>query len=236
MDAFPDAVPAEAYLKRSAEALAPHGLVPGETLALVSLCRDELTVELTRHVSQIWGPPFRMGSLAGMVFLGTSGVQAGVAHAPANADGRLRLVVYLMPHIGIGPDGSTGAVQRPGQPGATTACGALVGFRAELAAGRVVPGLDQDDLEICLMRQRLLADLRFGAVPDIAELTTIARDAIRADFLRAAAGVPDWAGADVAVLSGIQIHTPDGDLVQPGPATVRLAGSETEVPLEVQAL
>jgi len=230
LEAFPGAIGAEEYVKRTVEALAPHGLVAQQTLAMAALCRDELTVELTRRISETWGFPFRLGSLAGMLLTGKSGLAAGLAHAPM-VEGRQRVVVYAMPHVGIREDGTVGSVNRPGQDGATTACGALVRFRTELAEGVLRVDLDEYDAEMSLTRQRLVRELRYGVVPDIIELTTLARDVILDDLMHIGELVPGWAEADVAVFSGIQIHTVAGDHIQPGRSFLRRGGTGEEVPL-----
>jgi hypothetical protein len=230
--AFPGAIPAREYVERTRIAAGKHGIEPGPTLALVCVCRDELTVNVTKWVRSTWGPPFRVGSLGGMFLAGVGGLNAALSHVP-NSDGRLRVVVYAMPHVGIGPDGTIGKILRPGQDAPTSACGALTGFRAELAAGRASADLDETDLEMSLLRRRLLDDLTPGQVPDVVELTMLAHDAIRADLARAAAALPAWQDADVAVFSGIQIHTAEGDLVAPGRSTVRPAGSAIEIPQEI---
>jgi len=219
-------------MKQTVEALAPHGLDAERTLGMAALCRDELTVELTRRISETWGYPFRLGSLAGMVLTGKSGLGAGLAHAPV-IDGKQRVVVYAMPHVGICEDGTVGSVNRPGQAAATTACGALVRFRTELANGVLNVDLDQYDVEMSLTRQRLLRSLRYGNVPSVAELTAIARDVILDDLLHISELVPGWAETDVAIFSGIQIHTATGDHIQPGRSFLRRANSTTEITLEL---
>ncbi|HUR76082.1 MAG TPA: hypothetical protein VMZ00_17490 [Sporichthya sp.] len=224
LDAFPGAVRVEDYVKRTYEACLAHGLVSEKTLAMVGVCRDELTDALTEPIRATWGPPFRMSGMAGMVFLGQAGLRAAQFHAPG-ADGRQRYVVYAMPHIGIDDEGRIGYVHRPGQDVTTTACGALMAFRAELEAGQVNSEVDPYDLEMSLMRQRLLRSITYGAVPSIRELTTIARDVILDDLGRTAARMHSWGDADIAVFSGIHIHTSDGDYVQPGHSSVRIAGS-----------
>ncbi|HZE65077.1 MAG TPA: hypothetical protein VE081_00505 [Sporichthyaceae bacterium] len=233
LEAFPGAIGAEEYMKRTAEALAPYGLVAEQTLAMAGLCRDELTVELTRRISETWGPPFRLGSLAAMLLAGKSGLTAAMAHAPT-IDGRQQAVVYVMPHVGICEDGTLGSVNRVGQDGATTAaCGALVRFRSELANGELKTDLDQYDVEMSLTRQRLLRELHYGTVPDMVELTTLARDVILDDLLHIGELVPAWGEADVAVFSGIQIHTSAGDHIQPGRSFLRRAGTGEEIPLDL---
>jgi hypothetical protein len=231
-DVFPEAIPVDAYVKRTHEVLLPYGLVSDKTLAMVGVCRDELTGALSEPVRAAWGPPFVMGSMAGMLLLGAAGLRAALAHAPG-ADGRQRFVVYAMPHVGIDADGTIGSVNRPGQDRKTTACGALMAFRAELTEGKVRVDLDPYDLEMSLMRQRLLRAIPYGDVPGVVELTTVARDVILEDLLRTTATLPGWEDTDVAIFSGIQIHSPAGDFVAPGRSSVRLAGGHGDTPLEI---
>jgi hypothetical protein len=202
--------------------------VSEKTLAMVGVCRDELTDALTEPIRAAWGSPFRMSGMAGMLFLGQAGLRAAQFHAPG-ADGRHRYVVYAMPHIGIDADGQVGSVNRPGQDLRTTACGALQGFRSELESGHVISEMDPYDLEMSLLRQRLLRSIPYGHVPDIVELTTITRDVILDDLGRTAARMHSWREADIAVFSGIHIHTPEGDYVQPGHSSVRIDGADNPV-------
>lgn len=221
---FPGALPVEDYVKRTYDACLIHGLVSEKTLAMVGVCRDELTDALTEPIRAAWGSPFRMSGMAGMLFLGQAGLRAAQFHAPG-ADGRRRYVVYVMPHIGIDDHGEPGYVHRPGQDVTTTACGALMAFRSELESGRVLGEIDPYDLEMSLLRQRLLRSIPYGDVPDIVELTAIARDTMLDDLGRTAARMHSWRDADVAVFAGIHIHTSDGDYIQPGHSSVRLAGT-----------
>jgi hypothetical protein len=232
LDAFPGAIPVDDYVKRTFEAVLPYGLVSANTLAMVGLCRDELTDAVAEPVRAAWGPPFRMSGMAGMLFLGMAGMRAAQFHAPGQ-DGRQRFVVYVMPHIGIGADGTIGYVRRPGQDKTTTACGALMAFLAELEAGRMLSDLDPYDLEMSLLRQRLIRAIPYGDIPDIVALTTIARDCILEDLVRTAARMHSWRGADIAVFSGIQIHTSEGDYVQPGHSSVRIGGTDSDHVLEL---
>jgi hypothetical protein len=224
LEAFPGAIPVEDYVKRTYDACLAHGLVSEKTLAMVGVCRDELTDSLTEPIRAAWGSPFRMSGMGGMLFLGQAGLRAAQFHAPG-ADGRRRYVVYAMPHVGIGDDGTVGYVRRPGQDVTTTACGALMAFRAELESGNVYSEMDPYDLEMSLLRQRLLRSIPYGSVPSIAELTAIARDVMLDDLSRTAARMHSWRDADIAVFSGIHIHTSDGDYVQPSHSSVRIADS-----------
>jgi hypothetical protein len=232
LDAFPGALPVEEYVKRTYAAALPHGLVSENTLAMVGVCRDELTDAVSEPVRNAWGPPFRMSGMAGMLFLGMAGMRAAQGHSPGQ-DGRQRFVIYVMPHVGIGEDGRIGYTRRPGQDRITPACGALMAFLGELEAGRMISDLDPYDLEMSLLRQRLIRAIPYGEIPDIAGLTAIARDCIVEDLIRTAARMRSWRDADIAVFSGIQIHTPIGDYVQPGHSSVRLGGTDTDHMLEL---
>lgn len=220
---FPGAVSVEDYVKRTYDACLSQGLTAGRALALVGLCRDELSDALADPIRATWGSPFRMSGLAGMLFLGQAGLRAAQGHAP---DGdRRQYIVYAMPHIGVDDDGRVGYVRRPHQGVPTTACGALMGVRALLETGATSGDIDPDDLELSLLRQRVQRALPSGGVPDIAELTTIVRDVILDDLTGTIERMGGWADDDLAVFSGIHIHTADGDYVQPGRSWVRLAGA-----------
>jgi Limiting CO2-inducible proteins B/C beta carbonyic anhydrases len=78
--------------------------------------------EVEQRLNTWWGPSFDLSSLAAMIFLGRSGMQAAAHHAPADA-GRRRFVVFVLPHLGIDADGRVGRVQREGQRVASPACG-----------------------------------------------------------------------------------------------------------------
>ncbi len=222
---FPDAVPIEDYVKRTHDAVLPYGLASENTLAMVGVCRDELTWALGEPVRAAWGPAFVMGSMAGMLLFGATGLRAAMAHAPGS-DGRQRFVVYAMPHVGIDTDGVIGSVNRPGQGRKTPACGALMAFRAEMTSRKVKGDLDPYDLEMSLMRQRLLRAIPYGNIPGVVEFTRIAAEVILEDLMDTASQMPEWAAADVAVFTGIQIHSPAGDYVAPGHSSVRLVGDQ----------
>jgi hypothetical protein len=229
---FPDAVPIEDYVKRTHAAVLPYGLASEKTLAMVGVCRDELTWALGEPVRATWGPAFAMGAMAGMLLFGATGLRAAMAHAPG-ADGRQRFVVYAMPHVGVDTDGVIGFVNRPGQGRRTAACGALMAFRNELAGGKVNVDLDPVDLEMSLLRQRLLRAIPYGDVPGVVEFTRIAAEVILEDLMDTASQMPEWAAADVAVFTGIQVHSPDGDYVAPGHSSVRLVGDRDPTDLEI---
>ena len=130
---FPGAVREGEFVAATRDLLSPHGFTPDNTLACVAVCRDEIAGHLVGDVEQAWGPSFSLASLAGMVTAGRSGIRAAIHHGPIDG-GRQHLIIYAMPHVAIGEDGTVGQVLRPGVPHPSTACGALVAFREDVLA------------------------------------------------------------------------------------------------------
>ena len=213
---FPNAMPAVEFVTQTYRALVRHGFSEANAIACVGVCRDELTHPLVDKIERVWGEAFNFSSLAGMLFLGKTGFSAAHHHAPT-ANGRERYVYYVLPHIAIGPQGEIGRCGRPGRSEPSNACGALIAFQQELASGHVKLELDPDDIEQSLLKQRLFRRLTYGDVPGLITLTYLAHAVIREDLERMIALTVDPARSDYAVLTGIQIHGPDGaDYVWPG--------------------
>ncbi len=161
---FANALPAEEFVKDSYEALRSHGFEALNTIACVSVCRDELTYPLLENIRHIWGEAFNFSSLAGMLYLGKTGFTAAHHHAP-NEDGHERYVYFALPHIGIDAAGQIGNCQRSGRKETSHACGALVSFQQELTSGSLRLDLDPDDLEQSFLKQRLFVGSHMGRFP-----------------------------------------------------------------------
>ncbi len=215
------------FVKGSVDALTPLGFTADNTIACVSLCRDEISSSLAIIVREAWGESFNLCGLAGMFFVGKTGLSAAIHHAP-RVDRRQRYVFYAMPHIAVGEGGRLGLCSRKGLS-ESTACGALCAFLAELKAGRLSLAMDQDDLEMSLLRLRLLKELPYGRVPDLLELTWLAQKVIVADLERAVKTVVDAETSDYALLTGIQIHGQDGNYVQSLPGYALVGGRREAV-------
>ncbi len=197
------------FMTWSEWALARVGFRPSNCLPVVAVCRDELMADFGQAVTGVWGRPFDAGSLAGLVFLGRTGVQAALGHVPGE-DGRHRFVVFCFPHIGIDEDGTLGRVQRRGMYRASSACGALAAFREQVLVGDRQSGIDQDDVEQSLLRMRLQELVADGTRPSLPDLTELARQACVEDmgrFIELARGAEP---VDVAFISGVVVHLPDG--------------------------
>ena len=222
---YVDAVGLGDFLTWSEWALARVGFRPSNCLPVVSVCRDELMAPVDEGVRRVWGQPFWAGALAGLPFLGRTGMAAALGHVPGE-DGRHRFVLFCLPHIGIDADGTVGRVHRRGMHRPTAACGALAAFRAEVAAGDRAAGrvdeLDPDDMEQSLLRQRLGPELG-DQVPSLVEVTEIARRVAVTDARRFIGLAGGDRPVDVACISGVVVHLPDGvDLVAGVDADVRI--------------
>jgi hypothetical protein len=157
-------------------------------------------------------------------------MQAALSHVPGE-DGRHRFVAFCFPHIGIDEDGRIGRVQRRGRGRASTACGALVDFRNQLLAGVREFSLDADDVEQSLLRMRLSSMVGATEVPTLLELTKLARSAAVADVCRFIDLARGLEPVDVAYISGIVVHVPDGpDLVIQVSAEVVIDGMVIPLP------
>ena len=221
-----------AFASHTRDALAGHGFTPGNSLALVGVCRDELMFPAEQALHDVWGAAFDISSLAGMVFLGRSGLAAAASHAPG-IDGRRRYIHVVMPHIGLGDDGTVGVVVRDGQAAPSSACGALVGLQRELNSGPLELRLDPDDLEMSLLRSAFAGQqaLLTGVAPDLVALTEMARTIGAMEVLRLSKALLASDTTDVALFSALLIHGPHGDRVAIEEACVYLGAVPDAVTL-----
>jgi hypothetical protein len=227
---FPAAQPQDSYHELVQHRMTHLGFTAANTIACVGVCRDELTSSFVDGVQRLWGEAFHLGSLAGMAFLGRTGLAAAISHAPAGFE-RERFLFFALAHLGLGEDGEVGMCVRPGQNTPTPACGALIAFRNELLSGQVSLELDPEDLELSLLRRRLYPRLVDRPVPSLAELTGLTLEVILEDLERGIALTVDPHRADYAVFTGIQIHAPGGHLVWPGNSYAVIAGRRQSLTL-----
>jgi hypothetical protein len=147
-------------------------------------------------------------------------------HAPRQ-DGRERFVFFTLPHIAIDAEGRLGVCERPGV-GESNACGALNVFLKELR-GKPRLLLDENDLEQSLLTLRLIKELPRGQVPDLLTLTRTVQRVALADLEAAVRPLVDLGHCDYAVLSGIQIHGPDGNHVCPTAGYALVRGARHDI-------
>ena len=216
---FPGSMPEESFIEQTHAVLQPFGFAPDSTLALVGVCRDELTHPTVVALRRVWGPAFRLGSLAGMLYLGRTGMRAALNNAPECPDGRKRFVAFVFSHIGIDANGVIGQCVRPRHSEASPACGALIVLHRMLQAGAIADPDDPHDIELSLLRHRMERELAVSTDVDLAALTLHARAAITEDMCELAGFLSANAPCDIAVFSGVIVHGPGGeDFIAPGRA------------------
>jgi hypothetical protein len=157
---YPHAVPASIFREQAFGRLERElGISLSNVLLATSICADDIVfitdddgnIE-THHITRELLGPFEMGGLAGLPFTGLTGMTAYAHHIP---DHGAACIVYG-PHIGISEDGELGKVLRPGQHGASTACGALgVALKHFQSSPDYEPLLDEDDSQEALLELRL---------------------------------------------------------------------------------
>lgn len=229
---FGECLTAVEFVRRTYEALWPFGFRAWNALPCVSVCRDELMKPLVEDIQKTWREAFKLSGLAGMLYLGKAGLLRAKDHAP-NEDGLERYVYFALPHIGLGGSGEVGLCYRQGRIKPSKVCGALLVFKEELEKGNLSLGLDLDDLEQSLLKQRLLRKLKYGEIPDLVNLTKIAHAAIVEELERMIELTidPDTR-SDYAVLTGIAVHGPEHrDYIWPGVLYAVLDGTRHNLTL-----
>lgn len=201
------------FVEASYRALNEVGFTADNAIAAVCLCRDEISQTLKSSVARTWGEAFNLSSLGGMFFAGRTGLSAAMHHAP-HGNGKERFVFYAFSHIAIDADGRLGVCRRKGIR-ESVACGALNAFRKEMTGGRLSVAIDNGDIEQSLLKMRLMREIPYGAVPDLLQLTLLTRQVTQRDLETELHAIVDMATSDYAVLTGVQIHGPDGNYAAP---------------------
>jgi hypothetical protein len=235
---FPGAVPTNQFVSATQNSLARQGVLRGGALAMIATCRDELAFALTAELQRAWGGAFNMAGLAGLFTLGRTGVIAARGHAPL-VEGRRTFVLVGLTHIGIAESGQIGYCERPGVPGLSRTCGALLALADALRDDDThtsdYPYLDPYDPEQSRLRERVSPRVPEPAKADLLDLTRITRDLIDQDTAAVVEVLrDDEIPADVAVFTGIHIHGPRGaEFVQLSQSLLDKAdGGVVELPLD----
>jgi hypothetical protein len=227
-ETFPEAMPEMEFVEKTHNALSSKGFTTDNAIACVGVCRDEITQSLIYIIKKIWGEAFNFSSLAGMLFLGKTGFSAAEHHAP-NEDGKERYIYYALPHIAIDENGKIGLCTRSHRKGKSGACGALQGFQKEMSEGKLMLGLDYDDVEQSLIKMKLLQEIQYGQVPDLLELTKITLEVIQNDLKKLIGMTVDTSRNDYAAFTGIQIHGPKNNYVWPASSYAVIDGAKKEI-------
>lgn len=215
------------FIRATYSVLKQYGFTEDNSIAAVCVCRDEISQTIRGLIKYVWGEAFNLSSLAAMFTAGKTGLLAAIHHAPKVGD-RERYVFYVIPHIAIDEEGRMGFCKRKGIE-ESSACGALCLFLNELKGGKLHIALDEEDIEQSLIKRRLLREIPYGHVPDLLELTKITRKAIQTDLEHAIEKIVDTSKSDYAVITGIQIHAPDGNYIWPAESYVVINGVKQEL-------
>jgi hypothetical protein len=211
---FPKVYHEPVFIQKTYTLLNKYGFNANNTIASVDVCRDEISQPFVALVEEKWGEAFNLCSLAGMFFAGKTGLKAAMHHAPI-VKGKERYVFYALPHIAIDAKGQLGVCKRKGRKADSHACGALNVFLSELKNRKTTFTIDNEDIELSLIKTRLLAELPYGQVPNLLDLTKITLNVIKKDFENALKQTVDTKHSDYAFISGIQIHAPHGNFISP---------------------
>ncbi|PRW33647.1 low-CO2 inducible [Chlorella sorokiniana] len=251
---FGNAMGADDFMQRVEMALYAFGFNGDNSIAMVNLCRDEVTVTLKQRIEHVFGSSFSTNGLGGVLTCGVTGIGAGLSHSPlCGTTGKERYVFFSFPHISINASGEVGPMSRPGRPGQSCACGALIKswneIRAEgLTCNCKIPGVHAAlDPEYSILKQRIARRLRHEGATDesvkslnLTDVTKVAERTISDDLEFLISQAVDPKKADYAVITGVQIHnwannfeddSPNLEFVAPTAAYVVVNGVKTHVDL-----
>jgi len=251
---FPTALGIDDFLHRLEIALYAYGFNGDNSIAMVNLCRDEITVSLKVKIDQVFGSSFNTNGLGGVLTCGVTGVGAGLSHAPVSSgSGKERYVFFSFPHISIDAGGEVGTISRPGRPGSSCACGALqkalIDIKTQgLSTNCNIPGVHEPlDPEFTILKQRLARRLRYDGVNEdavanlnLVDITRVAERTIADDLDYLISHTVDPKKADYAVVTGVQIHnwgtrfddeSPNLEFVAPQSVYVVVNGEKTHLDL-----
>ena len=99
---FRNAIGIDDWLFRVESKLNEFGFTGDNTIAMTSLCRDEITAALKNGIHEIFGYAMDIDGLAGYCSAGVTGLGAGMSHSPTEeGSGKERYVFIAMPHIAV---------------------------------------------------------------------------------------------------------------------------------------
>ena len=203
---FPNSITLEEFMIDGFKKINEYDFTKENSIACVSVCRDEITRPLFDLTEKLWGEAFNFSSLGGLMTLGKTGFAAARSHAPEG--GLERYVFIAMPHIAISGKGEIGICYREGREDPSHACGALEGIVNEIKSNSLDLHFSMDDIEQTLLKQKVFGKLNYGEVPDLVKVTHIAKEIVLEELENLIA-VVDTEKCDYAVLSGVQIHGPE---------------------------
>ncbi|EFN53712.1 hypothetical protein CHLNCDRAFT_8957, partial [Chlorella variabilis] len=250
---FESALGADDFMQRVEMALYAFGFTGDNSIAMVNLCRDEVTLTLKHRIEETFGSAFSTNGLGGVLTCGVTGMGAGFSHSPLCSSNKERYVFFSFPHISINASGEVGPMSRPGRPGQSCACGALIKATNEIKSEGLtcnckIPGVhDAVDPEMSILKQRIARRLRHEGNTDesvknlsLVDITKVAERTISDDLEFLISKTVNTDKADYAVVTGVQIHnwandfedaSPNMEFVAPTSAYVVVDGVKTHLDL-----
>lgn len=248
---LPGTMAADDYLARAEVVLCAHGFRGDNSIAVTNLCRDESTGILKSKIEAIFGANFNINGLGAVITCGVTGMGAGLSHAPIDpATKRERYVFFSFPHVAVDDEGNVGKIHRPGRPGESAACGALItalgAFQADGvdAHAKEAGNHDAEEPEFSILKHRLGRRIVSEGIAvdklDVASITRVAERTITSDLEFLIERAVDTKKADYAVCTGIQIHSwpdpstgaPAIEFVMPSKMYVVVDGKRTDIRLD----
>ncbi|KAL4856957.1 hypothetical protein ACK3TF_002657 [Chlorella vulgaris] len=250
---FEGSLGADDFMQRVEMALFAFGFTGDNSIAMVNLCRDEVTLTLKHRIEDVFGSAFSTNGLGGALTCGVTGMGAGFSHSPLCSSNKERYVFFSFPHISINASGEVGPMSRPGRPGQSCACGALIKATNEIKSEGLtcnckIPGVhDAVDPEMSILKQRIARRLRHEGHNDdsvknltLVDVTKVAERTISDDLEFLISKTVNTDKADYAVITGVQIHnwakdfedaSPNMEFVAPTSAYVVVNGVKTHIDL-----
>jgi len=172
-----------------------------------STCPDEINhmdCSLGSYLMKDWGECFQMGGIGGCPYVGQTGFETLISHAPDEGN----IVIMFGPHVGIAPNGEVGKYLRIGQKSVSTACGAAI---AAFNAGKSGDTSDQGDQDVqqSMLKRRLgkqAAEIAKSQVP-MAELAKKAYALVDEMIMEFAKPTDEF--KNLVLIGGIQINMPE---------------------------
>jgi hypothetical protein len=114
---FPKALPTSVVATKVQSSLSKRKFTRTNTLFGTSVCPDEINNKPTKSLPAALqvaltdlNGVFHLGGLAGLPYMGSSGMKAFLSHCPTNG----KVFIMYGPHVGITDDGAVGRVERLG--------------------------------------------------------------------------------------------------------------------------
>jgi hypothetical protein len=253
-ESFPGSLGVDDFIHRLEIGLFSYGFSGENSIACTNLCRDEITCTLRNKIDLVFGNSFNVNGLGGVLTTGVLGIGAGLSHSPVDQEsGKERYVFFSFPHIAISPYHDPGVLCRPGRPGKSGACGALIKGLSDLKEQGLVencktPGVHEpENPEYSILKQRLARLIRNDGMTEadvqnmsLVDLTKVAERTITNDLEFLISKAVDPKKADYAVVTGVQIHswgkswgddTPNLEYVQPCVVYTVVNGEKTALDL-----